>query len=123
MRIKTEKTVKWTDEFNAWLAEYSDLRPALMQDYDPTRHSIQLEVYFYLNYKEFFTQSKKRTISKRSIDLDNMLKVGNDLVFKWLEIDDSQITKIFAEKIPTDGESAIVYQITLTLIPPIFSAK
>ena len=49
-----------------------------------------------------------------------MIKVSNDLVFKWLDIDDSQITKLSAEKIPTNDDYTIVFRISLIRFPELF---
>lgn len=122
MRIKTEATVLFEEEFSYHLSNYETLKSHIIDNYDPHIYSIQVEAFFYLNELEYFTKVKngKKTISKRSMDLDNMIKVGFDQIFKWLGIDDSQVTRIIAEKIPTNEQPTMVFRISLVRFPQLF---
>lgn len=122
MRIKTEGTNLFEEEFSYHLSGYDILKSHITDKYNPNIHGIQVEAYFYLNESEYFTKVKngKKTISKRSMDLDNMIKVGFDQIFKWLGIDDSQVTKIIAEKIPTNEQPTMVFRISLVKFPELF---
>ena len=121
-RIKTKEAIEFEKFFNSYLLQYNELKEHLRSFYREDFHSIELECYFYLPEKDYFTHPKKgnKTISKRSMDIDNMIKVSNDLVFKWLDIDDSQITKLSAEKIPTNDDYTIVFRISLIRFPELF---
>jgi len=121
-RIKTEAAKDFESEFLFHLQEYNGLRHHIIDGYDPRKHSIELEAYFYMNEGEYFTKPKKgfKTINKRCMDLDNMIKVANDQIFNWLGIDDSQVTKITAQKIPTNDEATMVFRISLASIPELF---
>lgn len=121
-RIKTEAAKQFEEEFSYYLSEYESLKPHILDAYDPRKHSIELEAYFYLNESEYFTKPKKgfKTINKRCMDLDNMLKVSGDQIFGWLGIDDSQVTKIMAQKIPTNDDATMVFRISLIPIPELF---
>lgn len=121
MRIKTEKTSLWEREFQQYLGMISNYRDDFLKEYDPKRKAIQIDIFFYLNKSVYFTKSG--TISKTGKDLDNLIKVGNDQVFKWLGIDDSQVIKLSAEKIPTVNEPSIFYQISLISYPATFSGQ
>lgn len=121
MRIKTEKTAQWEKDFQSCLYAINKYKDEFLKEYDPKKKAIQLDVYFYLNRDSFFTGSG--TINKRGKDLDNLLKVGNDQIFKWLGIDDSQLVKLSAEKIPTINEASIFYQISLISFPATFSGQ
>lgn len=122
VKIKTEATRLFEEEFCYYLSEYETLKLHLLDDYDKRRHSVEVEVYFYLNEKDYFTKPKKgfKTISEKSMDLDNMIKVANDQVFGWLGVDDSQMTKISAQKIPTNDQATMVFRISLIPIPELF---
>jgi Holliday junction resolvase RusA-like endonuclease len=122
MRVKTKDALAFEAEFLAHLSQYNNLRQHIYDSYNPNKHGIEEEIFFYLNDKEYFTLPKKglRTISKVSIDLDNMIKVANDQVFRWLGIDDSQVVKIHTEKIPTNAQATMVFRISLIPFPELF---
>jgi len=121
-RIKTEKAVEFEKEFLLHLRQYSELKSHILEVYDPRMFSIQVEAYFYLNEADFFTKPKKgfKTVSQKSMDLDNMIKVSFDQIFRWIEIDDSQVTKIITEKIPTNDLPTMVFRVSLTKFPELF---
>jgi hypothetical protein len=121
-RVKTNETRKFEELFTGYLNDYGGLKASLLDTYNPQMNSFSVEVFFYLNEKEYFTKAKKglKTISKRSMDLDNMIKVGMDQTFQWLGVDDSQVTKILAEKIPTNEEPTMVFRISLVRFPELF---
>jgi Holliday junction resolvase RusA-like endonuclease len=121
-RIKTEKAVQFEQEFGYHLVQYNELKAHILDVYDPRMFSILVEAYFYMNEQDFFTKPKKgfKTVSQKSMDLDNMLKVSFDQIFRWMEIDDSQVTKIIAEKIPTNSEPTMVFRISLVKFPELF---
>jgi hypothetical protein len=121
-RIKTEKAILFEQEFAFHLLQYNELKGHIFDVYDPRMFSIQMEAFFYLNDKDFFTKPKKgfKTVSQKSMDLDNMLKVSFDQIFRWMEIDDSQVTKIITEKIPTNAEPTMVFRLSLVKFPELF---
>jgi hypothetical protein len=121
-RIKTEKAVLFEQEFGFHLLQYSELKSHILDVYDPRKFSILVEAYFYINDGDFFTKPKKgfKTVSQKSMDLDNMIKVSFDQIFRWIEIDDSQVTKIVTEKIPTNSETTMVFRISLVKFPELF---
>lgn len=121
-RIKTNEAKNFEKEFAAHLAQYNDLRSHLLQSYNENRHCLEMECFFYLNYKEFFTAPKKsgKTISKKSLDLDNIIKAASDQVYNWLGIDDSQVVRIIAEKVPTNHQATMVFRISLIQHPELF---
>lgn len=121
-RVKTGKTRDFESEFAAHLSKYNDEKDHLLSGYNPKTHSIQVEAFYYINEKKFFTHPKTgtKTISKKSVDLDNMLKCSFDQIFRWASIDDSQICKIIAEKVPTNDDDTMVFRISLLKFPEIF---
>lgn len=62
--------------------------------FDPKKHEIHLNMIVYL--KDLYTKDGR--ISKLSGDCGNLEKITNDVIFKKLGLDDSQITKIMISK-------------------------
>jgi Holliday junction resolvase RusA-like endonuclease len=73
--------------------------------YDKTTHALEVEIFFYI--KDLFTKTKVKTISDRSGDLDNFLKVSIDSVFSCLGINDSQICKITTQKLEAENDCIV----------------
>lgn len=124
-RIKTDEFNRWEKEFLVYLAEYNELRPVLLEGYDARKHSIQLEMFVYLNKDKYFAKVKGgfKRISARSGDVSNMIKTSEDQIFSWLGLDDSLVSRIIAEKIPTDDAGTMVFRITLVEIPELFEVQ
>lgn len=123
-RFKKPKTIKFEKEFNYYLASLGRLRKHIADNYNEYRYAIKIESFFYINEKSYFAKPKNKsvtkTISKTSIDLDNMQKSVNDLIFKWLDINDSQIVESISHKIPTDDLGTMVFRVTLVNYPELF---
>jgi Holliday junction resolvase RusA-like endonuclease len=81
-------------------------------------------MFVYLPEAKFFTKPKNkndfRRISKNSGDISNMIKTAEDQIFRWLEIDDSQVSRVVAEKIPTNAESTMIFRVSLLNQPQLF---
>jgi Holliday junction resolvase RusA-like endonuclease len=118
-RIKTKDMISWEAEFAYLLSSANEQRKEFLANYDEKKHSFYIEIYFYIKEDKFIT--KKKTISQKSGDLSNMIKTSEDQVFRWLGIDDSQVTKIVVEKIPTKDSPQIVFMISLLGYPELFS--
>jgi Holliday junction resolvase RusA-like endonuclease len=124
-RIKTDDFSSWEKEFAYWLQEYSDLKTHFQAGYVEKKHSICLEMFVYLNDKKFFTKPKNKSdfsrISKNSGDISNMIKTSEDQIFRWLGVDDSQVTRVIAEKIPTNSKDpTMVFRVSLQRRPESF---
>lgn len=117
-RIKKTEFVAWEKEFLFHLNKLNDKRTELLKYYNETKHSLILELFFYLPKEKFYT--KKNTISKKSGDISNMVKTTEDQIFNWLGIDDSQVQKLVVEKIPTGEKPQIQVMISLTGYPELF---
>lgn len=118
-RVKTDDTKMYERDFVAYLNQYAQSKDLFVSKHDERSHSIQVEAFYYLNSENYFTKPKKgfRSINKRSGDLDNMLKLSFDALFRWVGIDDSQVTKIITEKIPTNDIGTMVFRLTLVKHP------
>lgn len=124
MRFKKKSTKDFEEEFGLYLRKYNHLKISLLQIYNERQFAIKIESFFYINSKTYFAEPKSvkltKTISKKSLDLDNIQKVSNDLIFNWLGIDDSQIVNLCSEKIPTNDEGVMVFRISLCSFPELF---
>jgi Holliday junction resolvase RusA-like endonuclease len=75
--------------------------------YNEEKHYIDISYRFY-----YPILTKKMLISKRSQDVDNIVKPINDIIFKHLLADDSQIINLNATKIHS-AEPRIVVEINI----------
>jgi len=123
-RFKKASTKQYEDEFNYYIQSGNEQRDIFFEKYNPEIFSIKIESFFYINESKYFAKPKNKksgkTISKRSMDVDNISKIANDLIFKWIGIDDSQITCSICEKIPTNDEGSMVFRISLVRFPELF---
>ena len=121
--FKKPKTVAYENEFNTLMGteEITDVIREFKTLYDERKHSLKLSCFFYVKECEFFTKPKSKKdfkrISRSSQDLDNLLKININLLFKRLEIDDKCITQIYAEKIPTSKEGKIIFHLETVILP------
>lgn len=122
--FKNKKTMTFERDFNMYLSQLGRLRKHINDHYNQYIHAIKIESYFYINEKKFFAQPKNmrvdKTISKKSLDIDNTPKKVNDLIFRWLGIDDSQIVNTVNWKIPTNDLGTMVFVISLVKFPALF---
>lgn len=80
---------KQVDEFN--------------KQYDQTKHYLSLDCRFY-----YPLITKKNTISKTSKDISNLIKPIEDILFKHLVCDDSQVINVNAIKIHSNEIKTII---------------
>ena len=80
------------------LQEYNSARDAFLEDYDPSIHGFKFELFIGLPN----CLTKKGLISKTAGDEDNFIKLTKDSVFKWLEVDDSQVLVGKQSKFPSE---------------------
>lgn len=125
--FKKKSTLQYETDFN-FLMGIKDIALAIEEFkviYDDRKHSLKLSCFFYVKEEEFFTKPKNKNdfkrISRKSQDLDNLLKINIDLLFKRMEIDDKCITQIYAEKIPTDSDPKIIFHLETVSMPLTFS--
>lgn len=97
-RIKKEETRAYEQEFNIHLDEYEKEFEELRESFNPKRNCFSVEYGFYINEKKFF--NKNGSISKKAPDLDNLIKITQDLIFNRIA-NDVLITDLFAYKKPT----------------------
>ena len=93
-----------TDEYRAFelhaeinLAKYTKAFHDLNDFYDIKKHYLVVDYRFYI---PLFT--KAGLISKKSMDADNMIKQTQDVIFKNLAVDDSQIISVSSSKIDSN---------------------
>lgn len=95
MRIKKKETRIWESEFRDYiLANYFQEVSEITKTFDGKKNCLAVRYWFYLPLI-----TKKGLISKRAGDLDNWLKMPNDmLINKILGLDDSLIVDLMAKK-------------------------
>lgn len=105
--------------FNRELGKFKSELMEFKSEFDEYLNHIHASFYFYIpsdfGSKRFYTRKgKKVKISSRSGDLDNFLKSTIDSIFKYIGINDSYITRIECEKIPSNkNEFSIVAQLSI----------
>ena len=98
MRVKTKKCRDWEAELTGYMLTYGEKLKALRSHFREAQHCLYVEFTYYS--KKFYT--KKGSIHKRNIDVDNSNKIPVDVIFnKLLEIDDCFITDIYTKKRPS----------------------
>lgn len=119
-RKKSVSSLKKSDDlelferlFHAYLLQLREQIGVFAKEYDPERYALNLEAFFYVPQGQYFTKPKSKakprvTISRDSLDLDNCLKATIDNLFRFMQIDDKNITAINAHKIPTDNEKHLM---------------
>jgi len=114
-RYKLPKTKKFEIELNRELSNFKDELNDFCTSFNWFNHVVHCSYFIYIPEKIFFTKIKKqKKVSRKSKDLDNMLKVMQDNIFKFIGIDDTFITRLEAEKIPTKKEEwSIVVQLSI----------
>lgn len=98
-KIKSREGREFEIICNNLLAAFFDQAKIFIENFDENSQAIRVEYKFYFPYHELVT--KNGTLMKRRNDVDNMVKVFQDQVFKFMGIDDSLVTEIRAQKIPS----------------------
>lgn len=120
-RIKTPAFKAWESKFLCHLREFEDIKFDLTSAFDERKHSIELEMIFYIKHDRFMTLPKNgfKRISKTSGDLSNMIKTSEDQVFNWLDINDAMVTRLITEKVATMGEDSMFIRVRVIPIPDV----
>lgn len=82
--------------FSEKIGPYSYQLKEFKEAYNPFTQHIAIDYTFYI--PKFFTSDNR--VSRQSKDVDNMVKVVNDRLFKEMGVDDSQVTDLSARKRP-----------------------
>jgi len=122
--FKNKKTMQYEVDFEFLMEQIKIPLLEFCSEYDDRKHAFKISCFFYTPEKEFFTKDGR--ISARGQDLDNLLKINIDLLFKTFKkfnqkINDKQITQIYCEKIPSSGESKMIFHIERVIFPLVFS--
>jgi hypothetical protein len=105
MQIKTPLARLFEEAMLEQLSNYEKDRCIFMQEYMQSTEVMGLAVNYVFYTPDLLTKEGK--ISKTSIDLDAH-KLAQDVLFKWLEIDDSQILIDFRSKALAEEHSMSV---------------
>lgn len=106
-RFPSKEYKQYESLINDELRKYKSEINKFNKYYDETKHYLIAEYNFY-----YPILTKKKTISKRSIDLSNSIKALEDIIFKNFLIDDSQVCTLIVTKNHHDNVFAdITYKI------------
>lgn len=109
MRYKIKQAVDWEREINHQLKKHSDALLDFASSFDEFRHEINFDCYFYLNEKKYFTTEKgRKRVSKRVGDTFNMVKHLEDVVFRFMGINDAFVNGGTIKRLATTGTPKIV---------------
>ena len=97
-KYRLPKTVKFEKEIKSQLNQYKEELNELHKFFDPHLHFIRACYRIYVPKAQFKTKEKNPKISRRSKDIDNMLKTLQDSVFKFINIDDTFVCDLEAYK-------------------------
>lgn len=106
-RFPSPEYKKYESLVNLELRKYKSEINKFNNYYDENKHYIVAEYRFY-----YPIITKKETLSKRSTDLSNAIKALEDIIFKSLIADDSQIAELNVTKIHSENVRA---EITFTI--------
>jgi hypothetical protein len=97
IRFPSKEYKQLESKINLMLREYKNDINKINKYFDPKKHCINCSYRFYMPILK-----KDGTISMKSLDLSNCIKVIEDIIFKQFQFDDSQISFLSCEKIHSD---------------------
>lgn len=100
--IKSQDARAFEAMFNSYLAEFATQAILFMENFDREEDAIFVEYVFYLRSDEYFTKSGR--LSMRCLDVDNAIKIAQDNLFAFIDLDDGYVTRISATKVPSDSD-------------------
>lgn len=103
-RIKTTATKNFEKKFDQRMDQYQDDIDHFNNIYNPERHHIVIDYRFYIPVMK----KNKKSINQRSGDVDGLIKVAQDCLFKKLKADDSAITFLTAAKIHSEKYNIVI---------------
>lgn len=116
-KVRTQKTRNWSDSIHKQLSSPSLKKEieSFTKAFKPLKHCIEVSLIFYTPHDKFYT--KKGNISRKSMDLDNCIKLLLDTLldprfFKRdlfnFNIDDQFVTDLPTYKRPADKHSIVI---------------
>lgn len=114
-RIKTKETREYEQNFTNHLLEYSDEMEEFLNRFNPDQHSFSVQYKFFYPLECFFTKKNRLNLSKLP-DVDNLVKICQDLIFRKL-INDAHVVKLTAYKLPTKHAAHIKIKIRIISLP------
>jgi Holliday junction resolvase RusA-like endonuclease len=97
-KYKTKEYVEFESKINSQIQNYKAALRKFNSHYDENMHYLVADFYFY-----YPVMTKKGSIGKTSKDVDNIIKPVNDVIFKYLSTDDSQVMSVSATKIHSEN--------------------
>ena len=96
-KYKTKEYIAFESKINSQISSFKSQIRKLNSAYKEDTHYMVVDYRFY-----YPIMTKAGTISKRSNDVDNIIKPINDIIFKHLSTDDSQVMSVASTKIHSD---------------------
>ena len=100
-KYKPKETQEFESKVNSALNAYKAKFTKLNNYHKPSEHYFCVDYIFYMPV----LVKKKDRISKTSMDTDNLIKPVQDLIFKRLNADDSEVISVSATKVHSDNYS------------------
>lgn len=101
---KPKESIKYDSQINSALNSHKSIFTKLNKVFDSSKHYLEIDYEWFM---PVFTKKKDR-ISKKSKDCDNLIKPLQDLMFKRLNADDSEIISVKSTKIHSENYEIIV---------------
>lgn len=117
-RIKRQETRIYEAEFDQYLIKYSNEITIFLKEFDKESMGIYVHYEFYFPQTLFFTKKNKLNRSKLP-DVDNLIKVTQDLIFSRI-VDDAYVVELTARKLPTNQDAFIKAEIQSVELPKIY---
>ncbi len=114
-RIKRPETRTYEETFTAYLLKYSNHMKVFLQNFNPDTDALSVDYCFFFPTDLYFTKKNRLNLSKLP-DVDNLIKITQDLVFKNL-INDAYVVDLTACKLPTRKEAYIKVTIETVSLP------
>lgn len=111
--VKSSEAVTFEKKLSGYLDKYHKEIEEFLQGIEE-RQALGLELVIYVPESEFYT--KKKEMSLTALDVSNTLKMLEDTLYKYLDINDALNVKVSAEKRPTSN-SGYMTLINITKLP------
>lgn len=96
IRVKTKECRLWEEQVNSMLSQV---------DFSILSGVENFQVEYIFTYPKYIFFNKQGKISSKTFDVDNCIKLLQDLVFAKIGVDDRFVTKIVASKCAGDDYS------------------
>lgn len=104
-RVKTGAGLAYDEQLDIVMEEYSNELKAFGCELDLSSNIVIMDIQYF--NPEFFIKDGSR-ISKTAGDLDNMIKILQDKIFRTMEVDDSIVRNLSIHDVPSNGYKVVI---------------